>query len=380
MPASSSNRSRRTMKGKSRATLLCLALALAADAIVCCTGTRTPINILNLDQDTDRWRRVSSELHLRGVPRRRVRRISAVYGKDLTSDKLSACTTRLAQTFCTPGMIGCFLSHRKFWGEVISGRHEQQVVLEDDVVLSDRFCDKLDEIIAALEDCPETSGKWDVLVLGAFGSVHPDGRIGVRDANAIVAGGQRRPRKVVRTPKSGMLIHAPRRPFGTHAYLISKRGADKLLRKARLASGHVDCVIWGIPDLELYAVDPMLAHQNTTAPSTIGATGPWGLERLIPSDWEVDSYSGVTLRWALGEPLVKLPVVNFVLTIGKAIAFTVAGALAGCLPRIPAYFLPMHLSVVAALALLLRIMSLPASSSRRSSGQFERAVDSDSRK
>ena len=110
---------------------------------------------------------------------------------------------------------------------MLSGRHEQQAVLEDDAVLSDDFCEKLDELVATLDGCAETSGKWDVLVLGAFGSVQPDrdGRIGVRDVNAIVAGGWRRPRKVARMPRSDLLIHVPRRPFGTHAYVISKRGA-----------------------------------------------------------------------------------------------------------------------------------------------------------
>ncbi|KAL9180477.1 hypothetical protein ACHAXT_010930 [Thalassiosira profunda] len=325
----------------------------------------TPINVLNLDRDEERWHRTSTELTSKGVPRRRIRRISAVYGRDLSPDELAANATRLARVFCTPGMIGCFLSHRKFWSEMVAnGWHEQQAILEDDVLLCDGFCKKVDELVGALNRCEETRDTWDVLILGAFGSVHPEGERGIRDANAIAVGGQRRPRKVL-TTKNNLLIHVPRRPFGTHAYVVSKRGARKLLQRAQLASGHVDCVIWGIGDLNLYCCDPQLAHPDATIHSTIGASSSRGLEALVPGGWKVDEYSGVTVRWALGEPLVRVPALDWVLTISRALTLTVLGALVGLSPRVPSFLLPLHLSFVAGLAVLLRIMSLPASSVKK---------------
>jgi hypothetical protein len=87
---------------------------------------------------------------------------------------------------------------------------------------------------------------------------------------------ERRARQV--TPS----VIVPRRPFGTHAYALSRRGAEKLLKRAAVASYHIDVVIWGMPDLELYCCAPMLAHQAFDAPSTIGAV-LGGLEVKPPS-------------------------------------------------------------------------------------------------
>jgi hypothetical protein len=38
----------------------------------------------------------------------------------------------------------------------------------------------------------------------------------------------------------GILV--PHRAFGTHAYALSRKGAEKLLRKCNKASNHVDAV------------------------------------------------------------------------------------------------------------------------------------------
>ena len=341
--------------------LVCLVTLLQEN--VALAASPPPINIINLDHDTTRWNQVTGELASKGkVPRKRIRRLPAVYGKTLSKEELRQNSTKLARTFCTPGMIGCFLSHKQFWIQTLEGRDPCQIVLEDDVLVAGNFCQLVDEAIAELDTNPETCNKWDVLILGAFGSVHPNGKHGLRDTNAIVVGGQRRPKQLFRTSQNQILIHVPRRPFGTHAYVLSKRGATKLLSLAWFASGHVDCVIWGIRDLNMYCCDhegKMLAYQNTTAPSTIGIV-PWGPETWFPSHWEVDPYSKVTVKWALGEPLVRIPYANIVITIGRAILATAAaGALAiGLRDRIP-WLLPFQLSLTLAVAILIRIISRP---------------------
>ena len=76
-----------------------------------------------------------------------------------------------------------------------------------------------------LQGCDETRDQWDVLLLGALGCVNPSRSYGLNRINAFVSGGGREPRQVTEH------IHVPRRPFGTHAYVLSKRGAAALLAR-----------------------------------------------------------------------------------------------------------------------------------------------------
>ena len=164
-----------------------------------------------------------------------------------------------------------------------SGRYS--LIFEDDVVLQPDFRKRAAAAVAELEADPEVGPTWDVLMLGALGCVHPEGKHGLNRINSFISGGGRRARRVTER------IYVPRRPYGCHAYLLSHRGAAKLMARASLANWHVDGVAWGIRDLNLYCVAPLLAHQAFVDPSTLGATMR-GLEARIPRVI-VDEYTKV---------------------------------------------------------------------------------------
>jgi glycosyl transferase family 25 len=127
-----------------------------------------PISIINLDKDIDRWSTVISQLESKGVPMDCVEKLRAVNGKELTKEQLAVSATAIARSFATPGMIGCYLSHRNFWEKTACGSAPYRLVLEDDVVLADDFCNKLQEAIAELEECSETKDNWYVMVYGIW--------------------------------------------------------------------------------------------------------------------------------------------------------------------------------------------------------------------
>jgi len=52
--------------------------------------------------------------------------------------------------FLTPGARGCFLSHMAIWRAALEAKHERILILEDDVVFQDDFCDLFPGIIAEL--------------------------------------------------------------------------------------------------------------------------------------------------------------------------------------------------------------------------------------
>lgn len=319
-----------------------------------------PVNVINLEKDQDRWDGVTQELRQAGVEH--IHRIPAIYGKDLSDQELQSNTTMLARMFATRGMIGCYLSHRLFWEKVASAdeSHSCQIVLEDDVVLHESFYEYVHEAVQTLDTCPETKDTWDALILGGFGSIHPQGRRGMRDVNSLLMGDSRKPRVISATEENAshnVTLHVPRRPFGTQAYVLSQRGAQKLLEHAWYAAGHVDCVIWGIQDLNIACCDPLLAYQNVDFDSTIGSKS-WGPDAWLPDTILVDPYSKVTVKWALGEPLIKLPVLNRVLTIGKTIYLSAASLLIGTVgrKRVP-WLLPCQAILTTMLVGLLRVMN-----------------------
>mmetsp|Transcript_6767 Transcript_6767/g.9879 ORF Transcript_6767/g.9879 Transcript_6767/m.9879 type:complete len:344 (+) Transcript_6767:35-1066(+) len=320
-------------------------------------GLFIPVNVINLEKDKDRWEGITDELVKGGVEMDNIHRIQAIYGKELSNEEVQSNTTMLARIFATRGMIGCYLSHRKCWETISMGTDPCQVVLEDDVMLDEAFYDHLHEAIQGLEACPETKDNWDVLILGGFGSIHPQGQRGMRDVNSLLLGGSRPPRVISAT--DNLTLHVPRRPFGTQAYVLSQRGATKLVKEAWYAAGHVDCVIWGIQELNIACCDPLLAHQNMSFPSTIGSKS-WGPDSWLPDTMLVDQYSKVSVKWALGEPLIRIPIINKVLTIGKAIYLSAAGALVGTIGRksLPWLFRGQTI-LTAMLIMLLRLMSKP---------------------
>ena len=51
--------------------------------------------------------------------------------------------TALARALITPGMTGCFLSHRRCWERCVA-LDEELLVFEDDIVLEDDFARRRD--------------------------------------------------------------------------------------------------------------------------------------------------------------------------------------------------------------------------------------------
>jgi glycosyl transferase family 25 len=282
-----------------------LALRLAA------AGPSPKALLINLPRHEDRYRDVKMQLQSAGIA---YERAEAVDGKMLSKEDLKANVTRMARWFLTRGMIGCFLSHRYCWQRCIEAGGPI-LVFEDDVVLADNFTAALSDALAAL---PED---WDVLLLGALGAVHPL-YYGVNAGHALLAGGCRYPRGAAkafgRDRGGGVAIHTPLRPFGTHAYALSERGAKKLLAAAPRASYHVDVIAWGLRRMKLFAVHPLLAKQ-THDDTTIGGHS----DRSWLPNMVIDQYTGTDFAWAWNAPLMQIG--PLLVTSGRAFFMTFFG-------------------------------------------------------
>ena len=157
-------------------------------------------------------------------------------------------------------------------------------------------------------------------------------------------------------------LHVPWRAYGTHAYLVSPRGARnelrrrsflrqlpstplhslgarKLLEKLPRACFHVDNVAWGLRPLRLLCVHPLLAKQTHSDTTVGGLSG----EEWIPA-WfkQVDDYTGVSFSWAWNCPMVRLGRGGPLVTVGRAFGCSCIALTAAVL----------HASITRSLALL----------------------------
>lgn len=147
-----------------------------------------------------------------------------------------------------PGELGCMLSHRAAYQKILDEGHEHVLLLEDDARLHE-------DTKAALESILAKKIPYDIVRL--LGS-------------AKVAKGKHR--KIIPLYKDFWLVRLRTNPGGTHATLISRSGAEKLLKVTEKFSFPIDTTMgrsWEA-GMQSYSIQPGLAIQDMSFESAIG--------------------------------------------------------------------------------------------------------------
>lgn len=175
---------------------------------------------INLDRRLDRDQNVQQLLNKFGV-QNIAERISAVDGSKLDLDEVSLKNTVLRNIISkqgiidakdktkktgiplTPGGIGCAMSHRSAWKRIIDQNLESALILEDDIHIDQNFHQKLHQYMRLAKPL-----MYDVLFIG----YHPATikYISPRSVNDVF----------VKSPRT----------YGLFGYVVSKKGAEKLLK------------------------------------------------------------------------------------------------------------------------------------------------------
>ena len=135
----------------------------------------TKVLYINLDRRTDRNQHMLNQFKkLNWIDNNKlIERISAVDGKNLKIDTLNNLITTKAsreandlsqRTFIpgsimTKGAVGCALSHRDAYLNILNGTHQYVLILEDDVYIDENFNKKLNTYLNKISD-------YDILYLG----------------------------------------------------------------------------------------------------------------------------------------------------------------------------------------------------------------------
>lgn len=203
--------------------------------------------VINLDRRPDRLARMTEILAGAGL---KFDRIRAVDGAELSSDEVN----RLGGDSCAPrGETACFLSHRSCWQRIVDGDIPFAAIFEDDV----HFGTDVATVFRTSDWLPE-------------------------DADIIKLETMRRRARIDKTPIAFVGHRTLHRLHtfhpGTAAYIVTRRGAEKLLAESQKFDTPVDHFMFnfalrGAKAFSIFQVVPAVCCQDfflRDTQSTIG--------------------------------------------------------------------------------------------------------------
>lgn len=194
--------------------------------------------VINLDQNKERLAFVHAQLSRLGMS---YERFSGVYGKGFTKEERERVSSPLRSYLCSGhviggGELGCALSHIGVYRQIIADQLPYALVMEDDVILSEKFPEVVE--YAERKLCVQ---RPQVVLFSNWGGVDVGGR--------------------------GFEVVRLRRGVCTDAYLITRTAAELICR----ANTPVMCAAdaWGRwvrrHGLELYRAFPTTVSQDIDA-------------------------------------------------------------------------------------------------------------------
>lgn len=174
------------------------------------------IFVINLKHRTDRWNIINDKLSKLNL---KIKKWDAICGKNLNEDEIKNVTTNFCNMFCSSGMIGCWLSHYNLWKHIVQNNLNNVLILEDDAEPTQLFIKEKDNLINHIPL------NYDILYFGYFNFCDDITNLFPSLKN-----------------KNNDFIIKPTFPLGLHAYMLSNKGATKLLicKDLEKVSYHVD--------------------------------------------------------------------------------------------------------------------------------------------
>ena len=176
--------------------------------------------------------------------------VIGINGKIASEEEIESRVSPLYSKIAPKGAIGCSISHMNVWSKFLETNDDYAIIFEDDIVLEENFNEKLAN---ALFEVPRT---YDIIYLGCIGC----------DTNNLLFG------KI--TKKIQLTSNIAKNDFalGTHAYIVSRKGAQKLLLEldGKLNSPIDNSITKLVDDgiIESYMVTPRIAHQTSADTTT----------------------------------------------------------------------------------------------------------------
>ncbi len=202
------------------------------------------IYIINIKRDTKRKKYMESLCNKFNL---NVEFIEAIYGKEITQESIKKFYSKnkaiqeIGRELAL-GEIGCALSHIKIYKKIQEDNTLYALIFEDDV----KFDQELIELLKLKDKFPK---RWDIILLGHHGI----------DRNIDTIGSffySKQLNSKYRIKKPCQLA------FGTYGYLISNKGAKKLLNATKQLYKPIDDYTGDFKYSNLYIVSPSIVKIN----------------------------------------------------------------------------------------------------------------------
>lgn len=147
------------------------------------------------------------------------------------------------------GVIGCALSHYNLWKELSESSYDYFVIFEDDIMLTNNFKNKFDNILTKLNS---NINEYECLFLG-YSMYNEE-----RKVNSHIYDDKCTPDILIEKLNKNLYIG------GTFSYIITKQGANKLLKyiKNNGIKHGIDYLMVHCTDLNYYETQPSLVFSE----------------------------------------------------------------------------------------------------------------------
>lgn len=213
------------------------------------------VYVVNLDRDVEKWEEIQKQFTMM-----KLTRVSAIDGGQ-AKDK---------PFLMNKMMHGCLQSHRKIWRMVVDNNRPALVLEDDCMPVHHDFNGMFKRLMTTLPT------DYDVAI---FGYLMSDVN---RDYLATAIAAPILKRRCMRKVNEDWYV--PGIFMGSHCYLITPQGANKLLKDK--TNYHVDCVICRNKEIKLYCVKNTIATQK------------------LFGSIQYNPYT--TLEWIMVEPIIGL--------------------------------------------------------------------------
>ena len=218
-------------------------------------NTIDKIFIINLDKDNERLKKSYKQLNYYNI--KNYERYPAIYGANLSKDKLNSYTTTIGKIIASKSMIGCGISHINIWKNIIKEKISKCLILEDDFILTDDFLNKFNNIIN------KAPVNYDIIFL--TNNIIHNKNFKLYDINEYFY--------------KQLLISQ------TVGYIITLNGANKILKYINKVSYHIDfelCISSLLYNFNIISVNEPLVYQTfDTSNNTNDREYPLILDKLI---------------------------------------------------------------------------------------------------
>lgn len=181
---------------------------------------------------------------------------TGIDGKKCSDDIIKDNFTTFYRFFGPKSSIGCALSHLNVWKTFLKTDKKYAIVFEDDIILND-INYNLSQVIQFYVD--KTPKDFDILYLGSLGSDNTPNFFTISMSLLNMSSEYRDINEYIKRPEVAL---------ATHAYVISRGGAEKLIENLKgNIHNHIDYCIQNLYSkgiINNYITKPRLLYQSST--------------------------------------------------------------------------------------------------------------------